>query len=153
MDDPQKAIAEACRVAKDRVFIGFLNRFAIKGLQRWFSGWFSTSLFDHARFFSVWELKRIIRLAAGPVPASWRTVCQFPRASGRAIQNFEQSNIVQRCPFGTFAGMVVTVMPRFRTRPLAIRYQSRGLVRSLQGSASIGPAASADADEGSKSPC
>jgi len=153
VDDPQKAIAEACRVAKDRVFIGFLNRFAIKGLQRWFSGWFSTSLFDHARFFSVWELKRIIRLAAGPVPASWRTVCQFPRASGRAIQNFEQSNIVQRCPFGTFAGMVVTVMPRFRTRPLAIRYQSRGLVRSLQGSASIGPAASADADEGSKSPC
>lgn len=148
VDDPQKAIAEACRVAKDRVFIGFLNRFAIKGIQRWVAGWFSSSLFDHARFFSVWELKRIVRSVAGPVPSSWRTVCQFPNISRRALQNLEQSNIVQRCPFGTFAGMVVTVMPRFRTRPLAIRYRSRSLVRALPGSAAVlaGPLRPAEKD-------
>jgi hypothetical protein len=33
---------------------------------------------------------------------------------------------VQRCPFGTFAGMVITLVPRFRTRPLALRYQAPG---------------------------
>lgn len=142
VDDPQKAIAEACRVAKDRLFVGFLNRFAIKGIQRWFSGWFSSSLFDHARFFSVWELKRIVRSVVGQVPATWRTVCQLPIAPGRTIQNFEQSDFVQRCPFGTFAGMAVTLMPRFRTRPLAVRYESKSLVRTLSGSAPAGPAAS-----------
>ena len=34
VDDAQKALAEACRVAKDRLFIGVLNRYAIKGVER-----------------------------------------------------------------------------------------------------------------------
>ncbi len=122
VEDPKKALEEAFRVAKDRVFIGVLNRYAIKGIQRRVRGIFAPSIFNHARFFSVWELKQMIRSLIGNLPVSWRTVCQLPTNSGRFAASLEQSKIIQRCPFGAFAGMVVTLVPRFRTRPLTVRY-------------------------------
>jgi len=125
VDNPQKAIEEACRVAKDKVFIGVLNRYAIKGIQRRVQGIFTHTIFNKAEFFSVWQIKRMVRELMGPVPISWRTVCQFPNVSGKFFINFEKSHLVQRCPFGTFAGIVVTLVPRFRTRPLALRYHPK----------------------------
>ena len=125
VDEPRKALQEAIRVAKDRVFIGVFNRYAIKGIQRRVKGIFNATIFNHARFFSVWELKQLIREIVGHVPVNWRTVCQLPTPGGRLIHNLEQSPIIQRCPFGAFAGMVVTLVPRFRTRPLTVRYQAK----------------------------
>jgi ubiquinone/menaquinone biosynthesis C-methylase UbiE len=126
VNDPQKTLQEAFRVTKDRVFIGVLNRYALKGIERRVKGIFTPTIFNHAKFFSVWELKRMIRAIMGPVPVSWRTVCQLPTNAGKFASNLEQSKIIQRCPFGAFAGMVVTLVPRFRTRPLTVRYQAKG---------------------------
>ncbi len=125
VDNPQKALEEAFRVTKDRVFIGVFNRYAIKGIQRRVKGIFTPTIFNHAQFFSVWELKQTIRSIVGSVPVSWRTVCQLPIPSGNFVYNFEQSKIIQRCPFGAFAGMVVILVPRLRTRPLTVRYQAQ----------------------------
>jgi SAM-dependent methyltransferase len=122
VDDPQKALAEAFRVAKDRVFIGVLNRYALKGVARRVKGIFNASIYNHARFFSVWELKHMIFNLLGQVPVSWRTVCQLPSPSGRIAESLDQSKWLQRCPFGAFAGMVITLVPTFRTRPLTARY-------------------------------
>ncbi|MCK4728185.1 MAG: class I SAM-dependent methyltransferase, partial [Desulfobacterales bacterium] len=58
VDDVQKALQEACRVAKNRIFLGVLNRYAIKGIERRLRGIFSESIYNRARFFSVWEVKR-----------------------------------------------------------------------------------------------
>ena len=123
VDDPAKALSEACRVARDRLFIGVLNRFAIKGLERWVKGMFSSSIYNHARFFSVWELKHMIYDLVGHVPISWRSVCQLPLPSGKFAASLEHT-LLQRCPFGAFVGMVVVLVPRFRTRPLTVRYQA-----------------------------
>jgi SAM-dependent methyltransferase len=123
VDDPRKALAEACRVAKDRLFIGVLNRFAIKGLERRVRGMFVPSIYNHARFFSVWQLKYMLYDLVGPVPVSWRTVCQVPLPSGKFAPSFEQP-FLQRGPFGAFAGMVAILVPRVRTRPLTVRYQA-----------------------------
>jgi len=125
VENPQKALEEACRVAKDRVFIGVLNRYAIKGIQRRVKGMFSSTIYNHAQFFSVWELKTIIREILGPVPVSWRTVCQLPSPSGKFAFSLEQNRIVQRCPFGAFAGLVVALIPKFKTKPLAMRYRTK----------------------------
>ena len=122
VDDPQKALAEAFRVSKDRVFIGVLNRYALKGVERRVKGIFNASIYNHARFFSVWELKHMIFSLLGQVPVSWRTVCQLPSPSGRIAESLDQSKWLQRCPFGAFAGMVITLVPTFRTRPLTARY-------------------------------
>lgn len=127
VDDPQKSLAEAFRVAKDRVFIGFLNRFALACIGRRVKGIFTPTIYNRATFFSVWEIKSMIRELMGPVPVTWRTVCQFPGPWGSWMKQIEGSGLVQRFPFGTFAGMVVTLVPRFRTRPLAIRYQPKNV--------------------------
>ncbi|MGD8520013.1 MAG: class I SAM-dependent methyltransferase [Desulfobacterales bacterium] len=133
VDDPQKTLEEACRVAKDRVFIGVLNRYAIKGIQRRVKGMFSSTIYNHAQFFSVWELKGIIREILGPVPVSWRTVCQLPSPGGKFSHGLEQNRIIQRCPFGAFAGMVVSLIPRFKTRPLAMRYRTKHTTGTATG--------------------
>jgi SAM-dependent methyltransferase len=124
VDNPYKSLEEACRVAKDRLFIGVLNRYAIKAVQRRVKGMFSSSIYNHARFFSIWELKYIIRKIIGQTPISWRTICQLPSQSGKIASGLEQYKILQRFPFGAFAGMAVTLIPRFRTRPLTMRYQA-----------------------------
>lgn len=125
VEDPKQAIEEACRVAKDRIFIGVFNRYAIKGIQLRLRGLYKKTVFNHARFFSIWELIRIIRAILGDVPISWRTVSQFPVISGKIANRIEQSSLVQRCPFGAFAGIVVTPVPRFRTRPLTVTYSTK----------------------------
>ncbi len=133
VDDPQKVIEEACRVAKDRLFIGFLNRYAIKGVQRRVSGMFRKTLFNRANFFSIWELKKYVQAVAGDVPIAWRTVGQLPDTGGFLKDKIEQSRVIQRFPFGAFAGMVVTLVPRFKTRPLALRHSSKGHTEIVPG--------------------
>ena len=142
VNDPSKAIAEACRVAKDRVFVGFFNRYAIKGIQRLFTGFTGHTVFRQARFYSVWEVKKLVRGIAGSVPITWRTVCLLPGAPTNILRNFEQSTLVQQSPFGAFAGLTVTVVPKFRTRPMAIPYRPRTHARVLSGSAPVGSTAS-----------
>jgi SAM-dependent methyltransferase len=123
--DPRKALEEACRVAKDKIFIGVLNRYAIKGIQRRVEGIFTKSIYNRAHFFGIWELKKIIRTVLGDVPVAWRTVCIVPGLSGKIAHRIPRFNLVQKCPFGAFAGILIVPVPRFRTRPLTITYPAQ----------------------------
>ncbi|MEW6673647.1 MAG: class I SAM-dependent methyltransferase [Thermodesulfobacteriota bacterium] len=125
VENPKRALEEACRVAKDKIYIGVLNRYAIKGIQLRIRGLFTKTLFNHAQFFSVWELKQTIHSLAGNVPLTWRTICHLPAASGKFSQKFERFSLVQRCPFGMYTGMAVTLVPRFTTQPLTLRYGAK----------------------------
>jgi SAM-dependent methyltransferase len=133
VDNPRRAIQEAGRVAKDRIFIGVLNRYAIKGIERRFKGIFTETIYNKARFFSIWELKQLIRETVGDVPMSWRTVCVFPTASSRLTHRLEQSRLIQRFPFGAFVGVVITLVPRFRTRPLTLKHDAKSPARPVRG--------------------
>ena len=133
VEDPRKAIEEACRVAKDRIFIGMLNRYALKSMQLRLKGIFTKSIYNHAQFFSIWELKKIIRTILGDVPITWRTVCQFLSASGKITSSIERSSLVQRCPFGAFAGIVFAPVPRYMTRPLSITCRAKPTTNALAG--------------------
>ena len=73
-ENPRKAVEEAARVAKDRLFIGVLNRYAILNMQRRVKGIFEKSIYNNAQFFSIWELKHIVRTVLGRVPVTWRTI-------------------------------------------------------------------------------
>jgi ubiquinone/menaquinone biosynthesis C-methylase UbiE len=141
VNDPSKAIAEAFRVAKDRVFIGFFNRYALKAIQRMLTGFTTYTAFQHARYFSIWEVKKLARSLLGSVPITWRTVCHLPGSPAKVLRNLEQSYIVQQSPFGAFAGLSVTVLPKFRTRPLAMRYKPKTSARIIPGSAPVGSTA------------
>ena len=121
VEEPEKALEEAFRVTKDRVFIGVLNRYALKGFQRRVKGIFTSTIFNHAQFFSIWELKQIIKTLLGDVPLSWGTVCQFPFSSYRFVSMLEKNRIIQKCPLGAFVGMVVIPVPRYKTTLLPVK--------------------------------
>jgi ubiquinone/menaquinone biosynthesis C-methylase UbiE len=133
VEDPKKAIEEASRVAKDKIFIGMLNRYAIKGVKMRVNGILNRTIFNHAQFFSVWELKQMIRSILGKVPITWRTICQFPATSGRFADKIERSGFIQRSPFGSFAAIMVTLVPRFGTRPLAMKYRATHTGETVAG--------------------
>jgi SAM-dependent methyltransferase len=133
VEDPKRAIEEAIRVAKDRIFLGVLNSYSVKGIHRRVKGIFTSTIYNRAHFFSIWELKQIIRSLLGDVPISWRTVCHFPAATGWITRRLERSNLLQRCPCGAFIGMVVTLVPRFRTRPLAVPIEAKHTTGAAAG--------------------
>jgi SAM-dependent methyltransferase len=125
VDDVQGVIEEACRVAKDRIFLGVLNRYAIKGIARRLMGIFSESIFNRARFFSVWGLKGQVRDVLGEVPIKWGTVHHLPAGFRAYTEYIERCSLVQRSPFGTFIGMAVTLVPRYQTKNIPINYVQR----------------------------
>jgi SAM-dependent methyltransferase len=121
VDNPARVIEEACRVARDKVFIGIYNRYNIKSVQRRVKAALSESIYRHARFYSVWEIKHIIHRVIGDVPVTWRTVSRLPGAFGK----YESLPVIRKSPFGAFAGIVIKPVPRFRTTPLALKYNAK----------------------------
>lgn len=133
MDNPQKALEEAFRVAKDKVFIGALNRYAIKNAQRWINKLFHYNLYSKSRTFSITKLRQMVYTALGDVPISCRTVIQIPGLSGKFTKIIENSNYVQLAPFGAFIGMVVIPTPRYRVRPLKLKYKKQQIISKATG--------------------
>jgi ubiquinone/menaquinone biosynthesis C-methylase UbiE len=125
VDDIQKTLEEACRVAKDRILLGVLNRYAIKGIERRLRGLFSDSIYDEAKFFSVWELTKRVRQIMGKTPIRWATVHHLPASCRKYTKYVERCSLVQRCPFGSFIAMSVTLVPRYKTRNIPIDYVGR----------------------------
>jgi len=125
VEDPVRAIEEACRVAKNKVFIGVFNCYAIRCVHLRLKGIFVRTLFNRARFFSVWEIKRMVHALMGDVPIAWQTAGLLPSRSGKFMQKLERLALVRRSPFGVFAGIAVTLVPRFTTNPLPLPYGAK----------------------------
>ena len=121
MDRPAKAIEEACRVTRDKIFIGVLNKFAPLNIHRRIKGFLCHNTLSHGRFFGIHELKKIIYAIMGPVPVYWNTTLQFPFTRSRPAAYLEQCTLIQKSPWGTMIGMIIIPVPRFRTRPLSLK--------------------------------
>ncbi|MFH1153098.1 MAG: class I SAM-dependent methyltransferase [Pseudomonadota bacterium] len=130
---PAKAIEEACRVAKDRVVIGVLNLYAPLNLIRKARGYFFQSIYSHAHFFGIWELKQILFAILGEAPVTWKTTLQFPGVTGKAAQFVENLSLVQKSPFGTMICMEIKPVPKFRTRPLSLKVKKSAAYKPVSG--------------------
>jgi SAM-dependent methyltransferase len=129
-DDPRKALGEACRVAKDGVFVGMLNKYALKAFQRRIRGIFTKTVYNRARFFSIGEIKYLFTSLLGNVPITWQTTCHFPCMTNQLFDNFERSSFARKSPFGAFAGILAQPVPRFRTTPLKLKSVSANSLAS-----------------------
>src|SRR3989339_118123 len=125
MDRPAKAIEEASRVAKDRVVICALNRYAPLNMARRAKGFFVPGVYAQAAFFSILELKQLLYGTLGNVPVQWKTTLQFPFASSRTAAWIERNKIVQKSIFGTMIGMKIRPVPKFRTKALTLKVRER----------------------------
>ena len=123
-DNPEKAIAEACRVAKDRLYIGVLNRYALFAIYRRCKGIFQKSIYNRAVFFSLWEITSILKKLLGPTPVTWRAIDLLPPAAGYFCQKLDRSPLIQKVPFGAFIGIRAVLTPRFKTRPLKLKVKT-----------------------------
>nr|WP_320016298.1 class I SAM-dependent methyltransferase [uncultured Desulfobacter sp.] len=132
-DRPAKAIEEACRVAREQVVIGVHNRYALQNMFRWVKGLFFPDMYSRAHFFSVWELKTMMTSILGTVPVKWRTTVQFPFLSGRLISKVESLRMIQWSYLGSFIGMRIKPVPKFRTRPLVLKTRNRKINEPATG--------------------
>ena len=120
-EDPRHALAEACRVAKDGIFVGILNKYSFKAFQRRMKGVFVPTIYNHARFFSIGEITRLFYSLLGNAPVTWQTTCHFPGLKNQWIDRLEISRWVKKSPFGAFAGILAKPVPRYRTQPLELK--------------------------------
>lgn len=118
IDNPEQALAEAFRVARQKVFIGFFNRYAVSYLQHRIQGLWNKSFFQEANFFSLWDIKNMVHKTLGPAPIQWRSLS--PMSRGETPAN---SQLSQHMPFGAFIGVTVTVNPRFTTNALHLKHE------------------------------
>lgn len=145
LDDVDKSIEEALRVAKDRLFIGLVNKYSVTVFRHRVKGMFSPTIYNHARFESVLDMVNRIQSRFGRFPVYWKTLIRFPSIyirkqfprlslpSSSRTQKEKQNRffpmkgnatarIVAKIPVGGFAGIVVVPIPCFRTRPLILKY-------------------------------
>ncbi len=123
-DNYKVMIEEACRVTKDRLVIIFLNKYAFKSIERLIRSFFFSGSYGKIKFFSIWELKYFIKSILGDVPIKWQTALQLP-VGQKTAQKIESFPFTSKSPIGTFAGICVTLTPRFRTTPLKLKAVSR----------------------------
>ena len=114
-NDPVKALAEAFRVTRRRVVLGVLNKYALIAMYRRMKGLLEDNIYRQARFFSVWELKQMIKKVMGPTPVRWGTVIFFPPTLMKITRPVEQNKIFQQNPWGSFIVMAVDISYRFIT--------------------------------------
>ena len=122
VDDYQAVIEEACRVAKDKVYIGMMNRFAMKGYRQRINGILPENIRTQLKYFSVGEIKGLLHRLLGNVPIESRSVCHFPVSLMWLFYRKKQSRFLQSFPFGAYAGIVAVLVPRFNTGPLALEF-------------------------------
>jgi hypothetical protein len=112
------------------VFVGMLNKYALKAFQRRIRGIFTKTVYNRARFFSIGEIKYLFASLLGDVPITSQTTCHFPGMTNQLVDNFERSDFARKSPFGAFAGILAQPVPRFRTTPLKLKSVSANSLAS-----------------------
>ena len=121
VEDPEKAITEAARVAKDRLYIGFFNRLALGAVPTLGKGLHGNPVFSKARFLSTWEIRQMVRSVLGKVPITARTITYHPPTGSNVL-----GRIFHRLPYGAYTGMSIALVPRYTTRSLSLFSEARG---------------------------
>ena len=135
-DDPEKAISEAIRVSRDRVFLGVLNKCSLLGAQRRLK-LFGPSVYHGARFFHVAGLTGMVRNRFRGVRIQWGSVIFLPYGWYKFARSLEESIPIMKNPFGAFVGLSFPVTFTYRTvqniinKPFKLKAESRYPVRGV----------------------
>jgi hypothetical protein len=121
--DVVQALKEAGRVARQRVFVGVMNSLSWHFLRSRWGGLFKESIFNHLRFYDLWELKAMLRTAYGDAPTEWSCVRMKAGLVERIAGPLSDSWKLRHFPVGAFLGLSVSLQVRFRTaqHPLKIK--------------------------------
>ncbi len=108
LPDPEGALKEAIRVSRGKVYIGGLNKTSALGIVRRVEGKFRKSIYNQAKFYTIWEIERMVRRALDRVSLTWESVLFFPLGWHRYCHRVDRFLSFQRNPFGAFLGICIT---------------------------------------------
>ncbi|MFH1080274.1 MAG: class I SAM-dependent methyltransferase [Pseudomonadota bacterium] len=114
-NDPDRAIAEAIRVCRGRVFLGVLNKYSCPGLIRRIRGARRPSVYNHACFLHIVKLNAMIRNNLQGIRIRWGSVIFFPDGWYGFARRFEEAVPVMKNPFGAFFGISFPVTFTYAT--------------------------------------
>jgi SAM-dependent methyltransferase len=122
---PQKVVAEAIRVCRGRVFIGFLNKYSFAGTQQKLKEIFGFPLVEKIRFFSIREIKEMAGSLINTQTIKWGSVVYFPAIVYDISTDLEELVPHMKNPLGAFVGLTFPVKYIYRTaqNPLVKSYQ------------------------------
>lgn len=113
--NPQKALAEAVRVSRNRVFVGFLNRYSSAGTEQALRKLFGFSAVSDLCFFSIAEMQALIHQTMSGAMIQWGSVMCLPGPAYALLSSLEDLFPMRKNPLGAFVGMVFAVNYTYRT--------------------------------------
>lgn len=122
LPDPLKTLEEVFRITRNRVAIALLNPYATSAFRRQLLQIFPKEKHRRIHAFTCSQVKKTVFGMLGRVPVQTRYACFFPDSRNWLSRKLDHAACMRHLPFGTFSVLKVTVVPRFRTRPLVVSY-------------------------------
>lgn len=107
--DPERAIHEALRICRGKVLLGVLNKYSFLGIKRRLKGMFRLTIYNRARFYSMWELKSLVTKAVPKAILDWASVLVLPMSLQHRFPSLERWLSFRKNPLGAFLGMAVSI--------------------------------------------
>lgn len=114
-EDPAKAISEAIRVCRGRVFLGVINKYSLADITPGIKELIGDEYYRNARFFNVSELMSMVRLHLPLAAIHWGSVICLPCRAGKIAAALDKIIPVRKNPFGAFLGLSFNVTCNLRT--------------------------------------
>jgi ubiquinone/menaquinone biosynthesis C-methylase UbiE len=105
--EPEKVLREMGRVTQKKIFIGVLNSWSLLALGRRIKGWFKPSIYNRARFFSIWGLKKLLKRTVAFRSVRWSGVCLLPSSKFKFLKELDSKFNFRRNPFCSFLGVLI----------------------------------------------
>ena len=105
--DPRKAIGEALRVCKGRIFLGVCNRYSLASAQRQKHQPFYSNIESPSSLLSIYELFSMVREVHSGEAIRWGSVISFPLGWYPFATGLEEKIPTMKNPFGSFIGMAL----------------------------------------------
>jgi ubiquinone/menaquinone biosynthesis C-methylase UbiE len=115
LDDPQKVLAEAVRVSRNRVFVCFYNRHSFACARQSIWKLLDIRSAPAIRLFSIREMKSIIHQVMANPYLTWGSVIYFPGPVYKLFSEPEELFPMRKNPLGMFVGMAFPVRYTYRT--------------------------------------
>jgi len=103
--DPTNVLREAARVARGQIYLGILNKTSLLAIIRRIKGRFRDSIYNRAKFYSIWGIEGLVKRALGNVPLDWRSTLFFPLGWHKYTHRLDKVLSLTNNPFGAFLGV------------------------------------------------
>jgi ubiquinone/menaquinone biosynthesis C-methylase UbiE len=107
--DPERALHEAFRVSRGKVLLGVLNKHSFLGTKRRLVAKFRPSIYNRARFYSTWELRKLLRRALPEAIVDWASILVLPMGWQYYLGQLERRLSFRKNPLGAFLGLKVFI--------------------------------------------